>query len=110
MAERSNGNGILERIYRRMVSVDEDGTVELVQAALDSGQDVLSITDALTRGINKVGDKFELLEYFLPELIMAGTAMERSLEILQPELEKQSVQVGPTGTIVIARKAEAPIA
>ena len=102
MPEKSFGNEILDQIYESMVLVEEDKTTELVGQALASGIDVLKITNALTEGITTVGEKFECLEYFLPELILAGNAMESSLDILQPEIERLNVDVGPTGTIAIA--------
>ncbi len=102
MPEPKFESQILNEIYESMVQVDEDKTVELVQKALDSGTDVLKITNALTAGITTVGEKFEVLEYFLPELIIAGNAMERSMEVLQPEIEKLDLHVGETGTIVMA--------
>ena len=102
MPEKTFGNDVLDQIYESMVQVEEDRTTELVAKALGSHIEVLRITDALTQGITTVGEKFESLEYFLPELIMAGNAMEKSLEILQPEIERMNVSVGPTGTIAMA--------
>jgi trimethylamine corrinoid protein len=85
-----------------MVEIDEEKPPELTRKALADGVDVLKIIDALTAGINKVGDKFEAMECFLPELIMAAGIMDESMEILNPEIEKLDVQVGTPGTIVIA--------
>jgi Predicted cobalamin binding protein len=64
--------------------------------------DVLDILDALTKGINTVGDKFEALECFLPELIIVADAMERSMEIIRPQLDQLHLAAGSSGTIVVA--------
>jgi methylmalonyl-CoA mutase cobalamin-binding domain/chain len=92
----------LQQIYTAMLEIDTERTPDLVRDALTSGEDVLKILDALTKGINKVGDRFEAMECFLPELILAADAMERSMTMLRPEMDKLNVRVGPTGTIVIA--------
>jgi methanogenic corrinoid protein MtbC1 len=60
-------NKLLESIYKSMVEIDVDSTSELVQRAINEKMNVLQILDALTKGINTVGDKFEALECFLPE-------------------------------------------
>jgi len=94
-------NATLEEIYTSMVNIDTDATSKLVEKALVENIDVLTIIDALTKGINKVGDKFEVLECFLPELILAAGAMEESMAILRPHLDRLNLTVRNPGTIVI---------
>lgn len=93
---------VLEKIYTSMVEIDVDSTPKLVQQAIEDKVDVLAILDALTKGINTVGDKFEALECFLPELITAAGAMEESMVILRPLLDELNLADGNSGTIVIA--------
>lgn len=93
---------VLEKIYTSMVEIDVDSTPKLVQQAIEDKVDVLAILDALTKGINTVGDKFEALECFLPELITAAGAMEESMVFLRPLLDELNLADGNSGTIVIA--------
>jgi len=93
---------VLEKIYTSMVEIDVDTTPKLVQQAIEDKVDVLAILDALTKGINTVGDKFEALECFLPELITAAGAMEESMVFLRPLLDELNLADGNSGTIVIA--------
>ena len=102
MADQKFEIGILQEIYDAMVEIDEEKPPELTQKALKDGVDILKIIDALTQGINKVGDKFEAMECFLPELIMAANIMDESMAFLRPEIEKLDIQSGTPGTIVIA--------
>lgn len=95
-------NDLLQAIYTSMVEIDVDSTPALVEKAVEKKIDVLEILDALTKGINTVGDKFEALECFLPELITVADAMEQSMEIIRPLLDKLNLTTGSTGTIVIA--------
>ncbi len=93
---------LLEEIYTSMVEIDPDTTPKLVERAIESKIDPLEILNALTRGINTVGDKFEALECFLPELIMAAKAMEDSMVLLRPLLDQLNIVSGSSGTIIIA--------
>lgn len=93
---------LLQEIYDSMVEIDVDSTPSLVEKAVAENIDVLEILDALTKGINTVGDKFEALECFLPELIIVADAMEQSMEIIRPLLDKLNLANGSSGTIVIA--------
>ena len=95
-------NELLQAIYTSMVEIDADSTPGLVEKAVAQKVDVLAILDALTKGINTVGDKFEALECFLPELIIVADAMEQSMEIIRPLLDKLNLAAGSSGTIVIA--------
>lgn len=102
MADQKFELEVLQQIYDAMVEIDDEKPPELTKKALSDGVDILMIIDALTAGINKVGDKFEAMECFLPELIMAAGIMDSSMAILQPELERLDIKTGTPGTIVIA--------
>lgn len=95
-------NKTLQEIYDAMVEIDSDKTVMLVEKALQNNDDVLQVVDALSKGINTVGDKFEALECFLPELMIAAGIMNDSMALLRPEMERKDLSVGTSGTMVIA--------
>lgn len=95
-------NATLQAIYTSMVEIDADSTPVLVDKAVAEKVDVLQILDALTKGINTVGDKFEALECFLPELITVADAMEQSMVTIRPLLDKLNLASGTSGTVVIA--------
>lgn len=95
-------NATLQAIYTSMVEIDADSTPALVDKAVAEKIDVLQILDALTKGINTVGDKFEALECFLPELITVADAMEQSMVTIRPLLDKLNLASGTSGTVVIA--------
>jgi len=95
-------NPLLQEIYNAMVEIDSDNAPALAKKALQNEVDVLQIVDALTKGINTVGDRFEAMECFLPELIIAAGLMNEAMEFLRPELDKRDLSVGASGTIVVA--------
>lgn len=92
----------LQGVYDGMVEIDAEKTPPLAEKAFANGVDVLKIVDALTKGINTVGDKFEAMECFLPELIIAAGIMDEAMSFLRPELERLDLDIGTSGAIVIA--------
>lgn len=59
--------------------------------------------DELIPAIKKVGELYESKKYFLPQLIKGAEAMERAMEVILPELKKDSGNSGMNkGKIVIA--------
>jgi methylmalonyl-CoA mutase cobalamin-binding domain/chain len=102
LMENGNKERLLQNIHEAIVSADPDTTAAYVKDAVNSGIEVLKIVDALSAGINTLGIRFERMESFLPELILGAGAMEASMEILKPEIEKLELQVGTPGKVVMA--------
>jgi len=61
----------------------------------------LAVVDALTQGIREVGNRFERMEIFLPEMMLAAQAMQKALEPLEPYLERGRERREEKGTVVI---------
>jgi 5-methyltetrahydrofolate--homocysteine methyltransferase len=60
---------------------------ELIQKALAGKVPAMEIIEkALRPAMEEVGQKFETLEIFLPEMIMAADAMSAGVELLRPQL------------------------
>ena len=84
-----------------ILGCDSDASKVAAQAILDAGVDpveVLNTTVADTA--NKVGDKFESGEFYLPHLVLAGNAIEAASEVLQSAVptgelaEKKVIVIG----------------
>jgi corrinoid protein of di/trimethylamine methyltransferase len=79
----------LDEISRAIIAGDGDKALEFTKLALDELVAAKQILDnGLVPGIQRVGDLFESGEYFLPELVMAGDAMTKALELIEPILGK----------------------
>ena len=66
---------------------EADKLKELIQKALASKVPAMEIIEkALRPAMEEVGQKFETLEIFLPEMIMAADAMSAGVELLRPQL------------------------
>jgi 5-methyltetrahydrofolate--homocysteine methyltransferase len=79
----------LDEISRAIIEGDGDKSLELTKLALDERVPAKQILDnGLVPGIQRVGDLFESGEYYLPELVMAGDAMTKALEVIEPILAR----------------------
>jgi len=57
------------------------------------------ILNALTEGMNDVGKRFKANEIFVPEVLVAARAMQKSMDLLEPVLIASGIQ--PKHSIVI---------
>jgi len=91
---------ILNRIKDSIVNFDSDALQKACSEALDAGIPAYRcVTDGMAEGMRIVGEKFEAMEYFLCELIMAGETMNEGLKILEPRLKAGEVR--SPGKVVI---------
>lgn len=72
---------------------------DLVNKALGSGIEPMDVVDAMNKGLQYVGEKYEGGEYFLSELIMAGIMATEITGLLKPHLAKSTEK--PIGKVVI---------
>jgi len=92
----------LIELKNAIVEYDQDKTLDLVQQLITLQVDPRKIIDdGLLIGIEIVKDKFEKLEYFLPELIFASEAMKAAIDVLIESLpqERRDELIG--GSVVI---------
>ncbi len=84
-----------------MGMVGKPGVLELTQSALDQKIPLQTIiTQALTAGMEVVGEKFSKKEYFIPDMLASAEAVGEAMEILKPHLEASHVET--KGKFVIA--------
>jgi corrinoid protein of di/trimethylamine methyltransferase len=93
-------------IHRTIVEGNQVHSPQAVSAALEDGVDPISILNlGLMHGADEVGRKFEIGEFFLPQLLLAGRALKAAMSVLEPELKAHYAASGSNesaGVIVIA--------
>jgi corrinoid protein of di/trimethylamine methyltransferase len=95
-----------EALYDSMRQSIIDGDPEQAQAlarqALERGLDPLeAINQGYVQGVNYVGAQFGAGEMFLPDLVLAGEAMQAAVAILEPEMQRRGAQRQALGTVVL---------
>jgi 5-methyltetrahydrofolate--homocysteine methyltransferase len=85
-----NGEELLGRIKDALVDFDVESAKEMSLDAVQRGISTVMIVDAMSKGMDVVGEKYECGEYFVPELIMAGETMKETIEVLKPFMKEDS--------------------
>jgi dimethylamine corrinoid protein len=76
-----------EKLTELIIELEVDDIADAVKEALeDDGKDPFQILDALTKGMDEVGRRYEEKEYYLTELVLAGETMKEAFKVLQPAL------------------------
>lgn len=75
-----------EKLTELIIELEVDDIEEAVKNALDDGKDPFEVLNALTKGMDEVGRRYEEKEYYLTELVLAGETMKEAFKVLQPAL------------------------
>ena len=93
--------GILEKLESCVVAGKKDEIEALVKTALNDGLSQFEIIqNGMRKGLEAVGEGFEKMEIFLPEMIQSADAMTQGIEILKESLVGED-QVEEIGRVVI---------
>jgi len=91
---------ILDEMNTSVTEGNRDKVEELTRQALKQGIEVSTIlSQGLIAPMDVVGQRFESGELFIPEMIIAGEAMTRGLNVLRPLFKESGIK--PQGTMVI---------
>ncbi|MFW9779881.1 MAG: B12-binding domain-containing protein [Candidatus Heimdallarchaeota archaeon] len=71
---------------------------ELVEAKVDP---LRVIDEVLNPTMEKIGDQFDKMEIFLPELMVAAQAMQAATSVLMAQIKESTIKTTKKGTVVI---------
>ncbi|MEM2293019.1 MAG: corrinoid protein [Nitrososphaeria archaeon] len=81
-----------EELYNAIITYDKERAISAAKKIAEEEDDIIkAIEECLVRGAKDVGEKFDRLEIFLPELLMAADAMQAALNILLPKIPRGKV-------------------
>ncbi|MEM2083050.1 MAG: corrinoid protein [Nitrososphaerota archaeon] len=93
---------VLEKLRISVINGDIEAAEAAAKEAINIGLDPLeAIEEGLSKGIREVGDKFEKLELFLPDMIQAAEAMSRAIAILEEKISFKEYSEKDKGVVVI---------
>jgi len=81
-----------EKLVEAIVNLEEETALQMSKQMLEAGMDPVDVFETCRKGMEKVGERFEIGEYFLSELIMAGEIFKRIMEIVRPQLKKDAIK------------------
>lgn len=92
----------IEEIRSAIEAGDEERARESAREYLEAGHDPMkAVEHGLRKGLRIVGEKFERLEIFLPEMMQSADAADAVMEVLEPALMERSQQAESPGTVVL---------
>jgi corrinoid protein of di/trimethylamine methyltransferase len=95
------GNEI-EELKNAIYEGDRDLAKKLAQKLLDHNIDpVKAIETGLAPKMKQIGDEFERLDIFLPQVMLSAEAMNSALEVLIPAIKKENLGQVQKSTVVV---------
>lgn len=79
---------LLEQLKETILDFDEDAALEKAKEVVAAGGDPIAAVNIMGDALNELGDKFQRMEVFLPEIILASDALKAALTVLEPEILK----------------------
>lgn len=78
---------INDKLFDAIVFGERDVVVELVQEAVDNGEDiVILLNETMIPALREVGEQFSSGEAFVPEMLVSARAMQAGVDIIDPLL------------------------
>jgi len=91
---------VLEGLKEAVVRFDIDNIRALAENALSQGVSAYDgVINGMAKGMDVVGQKYQLGEYFLPELVMAGETFKEGMKVFGAHLKPS--EIGAQGRVVI---------
>ncbi|MBD3253570.1 MAG: hypothetical protein GF383_00675 [Candidatus Lokiarchaeota archaeon] len=95
-----------ETLTELIIELEVDDIADAVKEALDEDKDPFDVLNALTKGMDEVGRRYEEKEYYLTELVLAGETMKEAFKILQPALAAADRSQSKTKVIIATVKGD----
>ena len=93
---------IINNLRDAIIELNDAKAVEAAKNLIAEGLDPLDgIEKGLSLGMTTIGDKFNLGECFLPELIRAGNTFNAAIKILEPAITNSGKGKKQTGVVVL---------
>jgi methanogenic corrinoid protein MtbC1 len=91
---------VLEGLKEAVVRFDIDNIKTLAEKALSQGVSAYDgVINGMAKGMDGVGQKYQLGEYFLPELVMAGETFKEGMKVFGAHLKPS--ELATQGCVII---------
>ncbi len=93
---------IFKHMYEAVANFDNEAAAAAAKEAVAAGiPPAKAVEEGYSPAIRELGDKFERMEVFLPELVMAAGAMKAGVTVLEEELKKSGEVLANKGVVVL---------
>jgi len=84
-----NETEIISKLKTAIIEGDSEDAIDLAKIALEGDIDLQHLlNEAIIKGVEEVGKKYENAEYFLGDMLLAADAINDSMEIIRPKLKE----------------------
>lgn len=80
----------IQALKQAILDFDEGEAKEAAQAVIDAGISPMEGINAMGDALNEIGEKFQTMEVFLPEVLMASDAFKAAMALFEVELLKNT--------------------
>ncbi|MDR1111933.1 MAG: cobalamin-dependent protein [Deltaproteobacteria bacterium] len=91
----------LDRLYLHIVALREVAALKEVADLLVDGVEPMAIMDCFHRGLTEIGRLFQIKEYYMTALVLAGDLMSQSMRLVMPRLAKME-KAEKQGLVLVA--------
>ena len=91
----------LEQLDKLVENGEKEDSEDLARKMLEAGENPADILSALTKTMQRVGERFARLDIFLPEVMMAGEALMAVVDIARPKMLENGQQMDQKGKVVL---------
>lgn len=78
----------IEALKSAILDFDDEKAVQAAEKVVKDGASPLDAINAMGKALEELGDQFQKMEVFLPEVLLATDAFKAALKVLEPELAK----------------------
>jgi corrinoid protein of di/trimethylamine methyltransferase len=98
----TNKSDLLADLQLAIIEGDGERAKAAAQKCLDAGiTPTEAVETGLRDGLRVVGEKFETLELYLPDMILAAEAGNEAMKVLEPAIVASNQQATSPGTVVV---------
>lgn len=90
---------ILKEVKKVVVDLDLERIVPVLTEAIEKGESATDLLETMSAGMVMVGQIYERGDYFLSELVLAGSLMKEGVKVLEPHLDAGST--GKKGKVIV---------
>lgn len=91
---------LFDRLSEAIIKGDEKAADEVSQEILAAEINPLEALNEAIKGLDIVGERYDRLDAFLPELVMAGDAMKACTAVLMPRINSEKLGTSPVKVVV----------
>ena len=84
----------IQRLKQAILDFDEEQAVNAAKDILEAGLPPIDGVNAMGDALNELGVKFQAMEVFLPEVLLASDAFKAAMSLFEPELPKAAKGAG----------------